>query len=68
MPTGSNVVGASRAQCRLDKAGPAWPLGLKAFRDPEWQKVKAESEKDGSLVAKVRESVYMTPTDSSSLK
>ena len=41
----------------------------KAFRDDtEWQKVKAESEKDGSLLAKAPESVYMTPTDYSPLK
>lgn len=34
-----------------------------AFRDdPEWQKVRAESEKDGPIVSKV-ESVYMTLTD-----
>ena len=30
--------------------------------DPEWQKVKEESHKDGVLVGKV-ESVYLTPTD-----
>lgn len=34
-----------------------------AFRnDPAWQKAKAESEKDGPLVAKV-ESVFLDPTD-----
>ena len=39
-----------------------------AFRaDPEWQKVRAESEKDGPIVAKV-ESVYMTLTDYSPVK
>ena len=39
-----------------------------AFRaDPEWVKVKAESEKDGSLTTKV-ESVYMSPTDYSPMK
>jgi hypothetical protein len=39
-----------------------------AFRaDPEWQKVKAESEAAGPIVAKV-DSVYMTPTEYSALK
>ena len=41
----------------------------KGFReDPEWQKVRAESEKDGKLLAKPPESVYMNPTDYSPLK
>jgi len=35
--------------------------------DPEWQKVKAESEKDGRIVAKA-ESVFLAPTDYSALK
>ena len=40
----------------------------KAFRaDPEWVKVKADSEKDGVLAAKV-ESVFLEPTDYSPLK
>lgn len=39
-----------------------------AFRaDPEWQKVKAESEARGSLVTKV-ESVFVTPTDYSPMQ
>jgi hypothetical protein len=39
-----------------------------AFRnDPEWQKAKAESEKDGVLVKKV-DSVYLDPTDYSPIK
>jgi NIPSNAP len=39
-----------------------------AFRaDPEWQKVSADSEKDGKIVQKV-DSVYMNPTDFSMLK
>src|SRR3954467_5448058 len=39
-----------------------------AFRvDPEWVKVKAESEKDGTLTSKV-ESVFMSPTDYSPMK
>jgi hypothetical protein len=40
----------------------------KAFQeDPEWQSVRAESEKDGKVVAKV-ESVYLDPTDYSPMK
>jgi hypothetical protein len=40
----------------------------KGFRDdPVWQKVRAESEKDGKIVEKV-DSVFLTPTDFSKLK
>jgi NIPSNAP len=40
----------------------------KEFRDdPEWKRVRHESEKDGSLTTKVV-SVYMTPTDFSPMK
>ena len=35
--------------------------------DPEWQKAKAESEKDGRIVAKA-ESVFLVPTDYSAIK
>ena len=35
--------------------------------DPDWVKAKADSEKDGALVAKV-ESRFMTPTEYSSIK
>ena len=35
--------------------------------DPEWQKVKAESEANGKLVANV-ESVFMAPTEYSPIK
>jgi hypothetical protein len=39
-----------------------------AFRaDPEWVRVKADSEKDGSLTTKV-ESVFMSATDYSPMK
>lgn len=39
-----------------------------AFRtDPEWIKARDESQKDGSLTAKV-ESVYLNPTDYSPVK
>jgi hypothetical protein len=39
-----------------------------AFRaDPEWVKVRAESEKNGSLTTKV-DSVFMSPTDYSPMK
>ena len=40
-----------------------------AFRDdPEWKKVVAETEKNGRLLTKPPESVYMKPTDYSPLK
>jgi hypothetical protein len=35
--------------------------------DPEWQKVSADSQKDGRIVTKV-ESVFVTPTDYSPMK
>ena len=35
--------------------------------DPEWQKVSAESQKDGRIVSKVV-SVFMDPTDYSAIK
>jgi hypothetical protein len=35
--------------------------------DPEWQKVKSESEANGKIVEKV-DRVFMTPTDFSALK
>jgi hypothetical protein len=35
--------------------------------DPEWQKVRTESQKDGSLTSKV-ESVFLNPTDYSPMK
>ena len=36
--------------------------------DPEWKKVAAESEKNGKILAKPPESVYLDPTDFSKLK
>ena len=36
--------------------------------DPEWKKVAEESQKDGKILAKSPESVFMTPTDFSKLK
>jgi hypothetical protein len=49
-----------------DKA--ARETSWKSFlEDPEWQSVKADSEKDGKLVAKV-ESLFLTPTDYSPKK
>jgi hypothetical protein len=39
-----------------------------AFRDdPDWKRVREESEKNGKLVEKV-ESVFMSPTDYSPMK
>ena len=41
----------------------------KAFQaDEEWKKVKADSEKDGTPLAAKVVSVFMTPTDYSSIK
>lgn len=41
----------------------------KAFRaDPEWNKARTESEKNGRLLSKPPESVYMAPTDYSPIK
>jgi len=36
--------------------------------DPEWRKVAAESEKDGKILAKPPESMFLDPTDFSKLK
>jgi len=46
---------------------PAAAASWEAFRsDPEWQMVKAESEKDGPVVQSVT-SVFLEPTDFSAL-
>jgi hypothetical protein len=48
-----------------DAAEKSW----KAFQDDaEWKKARAESEKNGPLLAKRPESVFMTPTDYSPIK
>jgi hypothetical protein len=36
--------------------------------DPEWRKVAADSEKNGKILAKPPESVFMDPADFSMLK
>jgi NIPSNAP len=36
--------------------------------DPEWQKVAKESEKDGRILVKSPESVFLTPADFSKIK
>ena len=47
-----------------DAAKASW----QAFQsDPEWQKVRAESEQNGKIVKEVK-SVYMDPTDYSPIK
>lgn len=52
------------AHADRDAAGRSWD----AFRaDPEWQRVRAASEADGPIVAKV-ESVFATPTDFSPIR
>ncbi|MBX5496927.1 MAG: NIPSNAP family protein, partial [Bryobacteraceae bacterium] len=48
----------------MESAKRSW----EAFRtDPDWVKVKEESEKNGKIVEKV-DSVYMRPTDYSKLR
>ena len=48
-----------------DAADKSW----KEFQDdPDWQKARDESEKDGKLLAKRPESVFLSPTDYSPLK
>jgi hypothetical protein len=52
------------AHASKEAADKSW----KVFRDdPDWIKVKTESEKNGKIVEKV-ESVFMNPTDYSALK
>jgi hypothetical protein len=36
--------------------------------DPEWRKVRDESQKDGTILAKPPESVFLIPTDYSPIK
>ncbi len=36
--------------------------------DPEWQKARADSEKDGKILAKAPGSIYLDPTDYSPAK
>jgi hypothetical protein len=38
------------------------------LEDPEWKKVKSESEKDGVLVGRPVVSVFMTPTEYSAIR
>ena len=46
------------------KSREAAKASWKAFgADPEWKKVAAESQKDGRILAKRPEAVYMTATD-----
>ena len=40
---------------------------MRSAADPDWIKARDESQKDGSLTAKV-ESVYLNPTDYSPIK
>jgi hypothetical protein len=48
-----------------EAAAAAW----KSFQaDPEWQKARAESQKDGSLTSKPPDSVFLDPVDFSAIK
>ena len=67
--TATGVVRVLRSVQAADASKEAADKSWKAFReDPEWIKVRAESEKDGKFLAKPPESVYMNPTDYSPLK
>ncbi len=58
-PRSKNTLIYVISHASLDAAKKSWD----AFRaDPEWKKVREESEKDGKIVEKV-ESVFMTTTD-----
>ena len=43
-------------------------MGVRSFKDPEWQKVSAASEANGRLLTKAPESVFLTAADYSPLK
>ncbi len=63
-PTHENTLIYVLAHKNRDAAKASWD----AFRaDPEWVKVRTESEASGKIVTKV-ESVYMSPTDFSKLQ
>lgn len=63
-PAKSNTLIYVLAHDSREAAKKSWD----AFRnDPEWQKVRTESEANGPIVTKV-DSVYMDPTDYSKLK
>jgi hypothetical protein len=64
MPLAQNTLVYLLAYPSREAAKESW----ENFRnDPEWKKVKAESEANGELVKKV-DSVYMDPTDYSAMK
>jgi hypothetical protein len=63
-PRSSNTLVYVLAHQSRQAADKSWEAFL---RDPEWQKVKAESEAKGSLVKKV-ESVFLVATDYSPMK
>ena len=78
---GMDVVGYWTPQAEPGKPAPETIVYILAFpdreaakaswtafaADPAWQKAKADSEKDGKLVAKI-ESVFLDPTDYSPTK
>ena len=63
-PAHSNTLIYVLAHKSRDAAKESWAAFQK---DPEWQKVRDESEKNGKLVAKV-EPVFADPTDYSPMK
>jgi hypothetical protein len=63
-PTAENTLVYILAYPSREAREKAW----KAFQDdPEWKKVRAETEKDGKIVEKV-EAVFLKPTDYSPIK
>jgi hypothetical protein len=63
-PKSQNTLIYILAHASVDAAKKSWD----AFRkDPEWQKVRDASERDGKIVEKV-ESVFLSPADFSKLK
>ena len=63
-PASANTLAYIIAFPDRDEAKTRWAAFL---ADPEWQRVRAESEVNGKLVAKI-ESVFRGPTDFSPLK
>src|SRR5262245_21231837 len=64
-PLADNTLGYIIAHKSREAAKESWSAFTK---DPEWQKVSAESEANGRLLAKAPESVFLTAADYSPLK
>ncbi len=64
-PKSENTLVYILAYPSRESAKKSWE-GFRA--DPEWQKVAAESQKDGNLLANPPESVFLSPADFSKIK